>query len=167
MATPSQQGDYVDLGGAHVWWTSDSPDEIQVTSDDPDLHHPSTGPGMRIVFSANPRSANYHPANFNRCRQVLLQYGKSAPPEPAVEGDRRLDRRPVAGFHIEMVKRETEKRSSYNVYLVNGSKRFLCNNRPVDQAHAYAEGLQAILTPGIQTISALVPATGTASRFEA
>jgi hypothetical protein len=51
-----------------------------------------------------------------------------------------------------MVKRVTEKRTSYNVYLVNGSERFLCNNRPVEQAKQYAEGLQRTLTPGIQVI---------------
>ena len=89
MATSNQQGDYVTLGGVNVWWTPEHPDEMHVTSDDPDLNHPNTEPGMRVVFSANPRSANYHPANFNRCRQMLIQHGKSAPPGPAVEGDRR------------------------------------------------------------------------------
>lgn len=154
MATPSPQGDYVTLHDVTVWWNPSTPDEIHETSNDPDLHHPNTGPGMRTVYSSNLRSANYHPANFNRCRDVLLKYGKSAPPEAAVEGERRLDRRPGIGFHIEMVRRVTDKRTSYNIYLVNGSKRFLCNNRPVEYAKAYAEGLKAILTPGIPIIEA-------------
>ena len=60
----------------------------------------------------------------------------------------------MAGLHIEMVERQTDKRRSYNIYLVNGSARFLCNNTSVDQAEAYAEGLQRTLTPGIQIVKA-------------
>jgi len=152
MATPSPQGNYVTLDGMQVWWTPDNPDEIHLTISDPDLNHPNTEPGMRIVFSANVRSANYHPANFNRCRQLLMKYGKPAPAEPAVEGNRRLDRRPGTGFHIEMALRQTEKRTSYNIYLVNGSNRFLCNNRPYEQGEAYAQGLRRALTPEVEII---------------
>lgn len=93
MAQPSEQGDYVVLTGVNIWWVPGQPDEIHLTSDDPDLSHPKTGPGMRVVFSANKRSANYHPSNFNRCRAVLLKYGKSAPAADAEEGPRRLDKR--------------------------------------------------------------------------
>lgn len=93
MATPSEKGDYVHLTNVKVWWVPGQPDEIHLTPDDPDLHHPQTGPGMRVVFSTNPRSANYHPANFNRCAAILRQYEKPAPPEDAEEGPRRLDKR--------------------------------------------------------------------------
>lgn len=93
MAIPSDQGDYVKLTSVQIWWVPAQPDEIHLTSDDPDLHHPKTGPGMRVVFSSNVKSANYHPANFNRCAAVLRKYGKSAPAEDAVEGPRRLDKR--------------------------------------------------------------------------
>ena len=93
MAEPSEQGDYVTLTGVKIWWTPGQPDEIHLTADDPDLSHPNTGPGMRVVFSTNKKSANYHPANFNRCRTILVKYGKSAPEQDAVEGERRLDKR--------------------------------------------------------------------------
>ena len=93
MAEPSEKGDFVNITGARVWWVPGQPDEIHFTVDDPDFTHPNTGPGMRVVFSSNPRSANYHPANFNRCAAVLRQYGKSAPDADAVEGPRRLDKR--------------------------------------------------------------------------
>jgi hypothetical protein len=48
---------------------------------------------MRVVFSANTNSANYHPANFNRCAAILRKYGNSAPEHDAMEGNRRLDKR--------------------------------------------------------------------------
>lgn len=93
MAEPSEGGDYVKVTGATIWWKADTPDQIHLTFDDPDFTHPNTQPGMRVVFSSNPNSANYHPANFNRCRAVLSKYGKSAPPDEAEEKDRRLDKR--------------------------------------------------------------------------
>lgn len=93
MAQPSQDGNYVHLTDVNLWWVPGQPDEIHLTIDDPDLHHPKTGPGMRTVFSTNPKSANYHPANFNRCATVLRKYGKPAPLHDAPEGPRRLDKR--------------------------------------------------------------------------
>ena len=94
MAIAHEKGDYVALeDGVHVWWTPNHPDEIHLTFDDPELTHPDTGPGMRVVFSRNVKSANYHPANFNRCAALLRKYGKSAPADDAIEGPRRLDKR--------------------------------------------------------------------------
>lgn len=93
MAEPSEKGDYVTLSHVKIWWVPGQPDEIHLTSDDPDLHHPNTGPGMRVVFSTKPTSANYHPGNFNRCAAILRQYEKSAPEHDAEEGPRRLDKR--------------------------------------------------------------------------
>lgn len=97
MATPSDAGDYVTLSDVTLWMAPDAPNEIHMTSNDSDLKHPKTGPGMRVVFSANPKSANYHPANYNRAAAVLRKYGKSAPAEDTPEGPRRLDKRPGIG----------------------------------------------------------------------
>jgi hypothetical protein len=94
MAEPSDKGDYVHMTGFTIWWVPGQPDDIHLTADDPDLTHPNTGPGMRVVFSRNLRSANFHPANFNRCAAILRKYGKSAPTEDADESiPRRLDKR--------------------------------------------------------------------------
>jgi hypothetical protein len=93
MAEPSEKGDFVTIGPANIWYAPKQPDEVHLTIDDPDLTHPSTGPGMRVVFSTNPNSANYHPANFNRCARILRKYDKSAPAADVVEGPRRLDKR--------------------------------------------------------------------------
>ena len=93
MAEPSDKGDFVTLTGVKIWWVPNQADQIHLTADDPDLTHPQTGPGMRVVFSANSKSANYHPANFNRCAAILRKYDKSAPSDDAVEGNRRLDKR--------------------------------------------------------------------------
>jgi hypothetical protein len=93
MAEPSEQGDYVSLTKVKIWFTPNQPNEIHLTSDDPDLTHPNTDDGMRVVFSTNKKSANYHPANFNRCRAILKKYGKTFPEHAADEGDRRLDKR--------------------------------------------------------------------------
>jgi len=49
---------------------------------------------MAIGFSNNPRSANYHPVNFNQCVAVLVAHGKPAP-EPTEEQPRYLDLRPA------------------------------------------------------------------------
>jgi hypothetical protein len=50
-------------------------------------------PGLRIVFSDNPKSADYNPGNFNRISRWLADNEKPAP--PLVEkGSRRLRDRP-------------------------------------------------------------------------
>jgi hypothetical protein len=92
MAIPSPTGDFVTLLNAKIWWKQSS-NEIHLTINDDDLNHPNTDPGMRVVFSVNPKSANYHPANFNRCADVLRHHGKAAPAENVPEGNRRLDKR--------------------------------------------------------------------------
>lgn len=92
MAVPSKDGDYVTVDGVTVWWQAKQPNEIHFTVNDNDFWHADTGPGLRVVFSSNPKSANYHPGNFNRCARVLKKYGKSAPDE-VPEGPRRLDKR--------------------------------------------------------------------------
>jgi hypothetical protein len=50
-------------------------------------------PGLRIVFSSKPKSADYNPGNFNRISRWLADNEKPAP--PLVEkGSRRLRDRP-------------------------------------------------------------------------
>jgi len=93
MATPSKDGDYVSVDGVTVWWQEKDPAEIHFTLSDPDFTSEDTGPGLRVVFSSSPKSANYHPGNFNRCARVLRKYGKSAPANDVEEGQRRLDKR--------------------------------------------------------------------------
>ncbi len=92
MAEPSDQGNYVVLTDAKLWWREDG-NRMHLIINDPDLQHPDTEPGMQIVFSDNPESADYNPANFNRCARVLRHHGKPAPDMDAVEGPRQLDRR--------------------------------------------------------------------------
>jgi hypothetical protein len=46
-------------------------------------------PGLRIVFSSNPESADYNPGNFNRMARYLKANGKSHP-ETVEKSSRRL-----------------------------------------------------------------------------
>ena len=48
-------------------------------------------PGFWVSFDANPRSADYHPANFNRLR-LLRAAGKPAPDEAPLGSGRLSDR---------------------------------------------------------------------------
>lgn len=91
MATPAN-GDYVFLTDCKVWWDGRS-NEIHLTINDPDLHLPGSQPGARVIFSANPKSANYHPRNYNLFARLLRQYDKLAPEHDVKEGPRRLDKR--------------------------------------------------------------------------
>ncbi len=50
-------------------------------------------PGLRIVFSNNPNSADYNPGNFNRISRWLTANDKPAPPTVA-KASRRLRDRP-------------------------------------------------------------------------
>lgn len=81
---------YVQIGGFNVWW--DGKDTIILQSS----HHDSQLPkgSMAISFTKNPRSANYHPVNFNQCVAVLEAHGKPAP-EPTEELSRYLEDRPA------------------------------------------------------------------------
>lgn len=51
------------------------------------------GDGARVVFNATVRSANYHPANYNRFGDALRTHGCTAPSAHVEEGPRRLDKR--------------------------------------------------------------------------
>lgn len=89
--TVPTHGDYVTVGGINVWWQASDPDRIHyVTNDATFTDTNGEHPGIRVVFSSNPRSADYSPANFNRCARALRTEGKSAPAEDVPERSRRL-----------------------------------------------------------------------------
>jgi hypothetical protein len=50
--------------------------------------------GIWNVYSANPKSADYSPSNFNRVARALRVEGRPAPEHDAPEHDRRLRSRP-------------------------------------------------------------------------
>lgn len=89
MAHPSEEGDYVTLHSAKIWYDPHQ-DQIHLTVNDKDLNNLFGKDGMRVVFNDFPDSANYHPTNYNRCRAVLLAHNKPAPPKDAVVQSRRL-----------------------------------------------------------------------------
>jgi hypothetical protein len=76
-----------------IWWSLNDPTEIYLTFSSPELTDENgEHPGLWITFSSNRRSANYHPANFNRCVRYLTGKGL---PAPAIvpESNRRLSAR--------------------------------------------------------------------------
>jgi hypothetical protein len=100
MSTPTPKGQYVHVGtDPHpftLWFDQKAGDSIHLTSGDPrftDENHER--PGLRVVFSSNPNSADYNPGNFNRCARVLKSAGKAAPEEVPLESRRLADRSKV------------------------------------------------------------------------
>lgn len=93
MSTTSMtipEGDYLVLDGLRVWWHPDQPDRIHLGTHRSDITDENgEKPGLRIVFSSNPDSADYNPGNFNRIARWLKDNGKSAP-EPVEKKSRRL-----------------------------------------------------------------------------
>lgn len=84
---------YITPSGFHVWWRPEQPHEIHLVSSDPEFNSPDgEHPGLWVTFSCNPKSANYHPQNYNRAARALHAKGKPAPTE-VVEHDRRLNQR--------------------------------------------------------------------------
>lgn len=90
---------YVDLGdesqgGGHtasIWWSEKQPDRMTLTINDPRITAADgTKPGLRVVFSANPKSADYSPSNYNRCRRLLKKIGAPHPAEDIPEHPRHL-----------------------------------------------------------------------------
>jgi hypothetical protein len=87
---------YVALGGGkypvQVFW-DEGTQSIHLTCNDPTLTDENgEKPGFRTVFNANPRSADYNPANFNRLARHLREQGKPSPDEVPLH-PRRLDQR--------------------------------------------------------------------------
>ncbi len=95
MPTPSSR--ISAPGPFEVLWFPDQPDEIHLVTGDPTFTDANgQRPGFWITFSRNPKSANWHPAYWNRCVRALVAAGEDAPDE-VKEHNRRLDKR---GKHI-------------------------------------------------------------------
>lgn len=93
----SMSVDVVPEGEFRVWWNPKEPDEIHLVTNDSVFHDDAGGrPGMWVTFSSKLDSANYHPANFNRCARALKEHnepqGKPYPAE-VPEHDRRIKNR--------------------------------------------------------------------------
>lgn len=88
---------YRELGKNYIWlpgpnaWYSEKDDAINLTWDDIGL--PNTERGMWVTFNGNPKSANYHPGNFNRINFALEQLGAPHRGEPMPDGERRIGKR--------------------------------------------------------------------------
>src|SRR4051812_28700374 len=86
-----------EIGGGtpiNLWWSADQPDRVHLAFQDPLFAEmDGTRPGLRVVFSSNPRSADYNPGNFNRCARRLRALGRPAPASDAPEYPRHLKRR--------------------------------------------------------------------------
>jgi hypothetical protein len=90
----SAENPHVPVEGFDVWWNADQPNEIHLVTSSPDFTDADgKRPGLWVSFSCNPKSANYSPANFNRCARLLAAKGH---PAPAIveEHGRRLSGRP-------------------------------------------------------------------------
>lgn len=95
----STQNTYLDLadanhGGGHpinLWWSDAQPDRIHLVLTDPRLvDSQGDKPGLRLVLSSNPKSADYSPANYNRSARLLRSLGMPAPAEDVNEHPRHL-----------------------------------------------------------------------------
>jgi hypothetical protein len=91
-ATQIPPGDYLIVDGVTLWWRDDDPGRIHYTTNSPMFTDPNGDrPGIRVVFSSDPLSADYSPTNFNRASRALRAAGKPAPPPTDVpEPSRRL-----------------------------------------------------------------------------
>lgn len=105
---PSDDGDppepaatYATIDGFKVFWHPSQADRVHlVTADDRFVDEHGARPGLHVVFSSNPNSADYHPANFNRVARVLRAAGVPAPADVPVTSRRLADRRRPAGWGI-------------------------------------------------------------------
>jgi hypothetical protein len=90
-ATQIPPGDYLIVDGVTLWWRDDDPARIHYTTNS-SLFTDANGdrPGIRVVFSSDPLSADYSPTNFNRACRALRAAGKPAPTTDVPEPSRRL-----------------------------------------------------------------------------
>ncbi len=64
----------------NIFWHSGQPDRIHMATNDPSFtDEQGSKPGIRVVFSSNPRSVDYNPATFNRLARALAKAGAAAP----------------------------------------------------------------------------------------
>jgi hypothetical protein len=80
---------YLSIGNADhpvtVWWAPQETDRVHLTTGDPRFTDEAGGRlGLQVVFSSNPKSADYNPGNFNRVARALADAGIPAPPEVPV-----------------------------------------------------------------------------------
>jgi hypothetical protein len=87
-------GNYLEADGFTIWWSDTQPDRIHLTLSRDERFTDEHGgkPGIRVVFSSNPRSADYNPATFNRLARALDAAGKEAPAEVPVHSRKLADR---------------------------------------------------------------------------
>lgn len=91
MTAPSNPATYLVIDGFKAWWDEKQPDRIHITnSDDRFLDDHGVKPGLRIVFSSNPRSADYNPNGYNRVARALRAVGAPAPAEDVPLRSRKL-----------------------------------------------------------------------------
>jgi hypothetical protein len=92
-ATQIPPGDYLIVDSVTVWWRPDDPTRIHYTTNS-SMFTDAGGdrPGIRVVFSSDPLSADYSPTNFNRAARALRVAGKPAPDEVAEPSRRLRDR---------------------------------------------------------------------------
>jgi hypothetical protein len=91
MAEAGAGGNVRLTGQVNVWFDANDPSEIHLTLNDHDLIHPETGKdGLHLIFSANPRSANFDAKSFNTTRALLHRFDK---PYPDTEADESIPRR--------------------------------------------------------------------------
>lgn len=77
----------------NIFWQPAQPDRIHMATNDPTFtDQDQLRPGIRVVFSSNPRSADYNPATFNRLARALASAGAAAPPEAPVHRRHLRDR---------------------------------------------------------------------------
>ena len=83
----------IEFNGFSVWWDPTQPERFRMAIADPTLvDENGEKPGLQVVFSANPKSADYNPASFNRfARRFRQQLGQG--PADAPIHSRRLTAR--------------------------------------------------------------------------
>ena len=87
------EGNYLTLDGLKVWWNASQPERIHLATNRDDMvDDQGEKPGLRIVFSSSPESADYNPGNFNRVARWLKANGKPAPAEVEKKSRRLRDR---------------------------------------------------------------------------
>ena len=79
-----------------VTWNPKAPRRMLLATGDPRFTDENGGkPGLRTIFSANPKSADYDPAQFNRIARAMRSAGLDAPDEVPVRPRRNKQRRGV------------------------------------------------------------------------
>lgn len=78
-----------------IWWGPEDPTSLYLSIHNPHITDElGKRPGLMFRMSSNPRSADYRPADFNRCVRTLKKMGKEAPNEVPVH-PRHLKWRPA------------------------------------------------------------------------